>query len=46
VTKREKVAVLSDKEWLRHSVTGYLIPGEINAYSTEQEAGGRAWIAS
>jgi hypothetical protein len=48
VTKWEKVAVVSDKECLRHSVNifGYLIPGEIKAYSTEQEAEARAWIAS
>jgi hypothetical protein len=48
VTKWEKVAVLSDKEWLRHSVNifGYLIPGEIRAYSTREEADARAWIAS
>jgi hypothetical protein len=48
VTKWEKVAVVSDKEWLRHSVNifGYLIPGEIKAYSTEQEADARAWITT
>jgi hypothetical protein len=47
-TKWEKVALVSDKEWLRHSVNifGYLIPGEIKAYSTEQEAAARTWIAS
>ena len=48
VTKWEKVAVVSDKEWLRHSVDifGYLIPGEIKAYSTAEEADARSWIAS
>ena len=47
-TRWEKVAVVSDKEWLRHSVNifGYLIPGEIRAYSTREEADARAWIAS
>jgi hypothetical protein len=39
---------VTDKEWLRHSVNifGYLIPGEIKAYSTEQEADARTWIAT
>ena len=48
VTKWEKVAVVSDKEWLRHSVSifGYLIPGEIKAYSTAEQADARAWIVS
>jgi hypothetical protein len=48
VTKWEKVAVVSDKEWLRHSVNifGYLIPGQIKAYSTAEERDARAWIAS
>jgi hypothetical protein len=47
VTKWEKVAVVSDKEWLRHSVNifGYLIPGEIKAYSTAEEGEARTWIA-
>jgi len=48
VTKWEKIAVVTDKEWLRHSVNifGYLIPGEIKAYPTAEEADARAWIAS
>jgi hypothetical protein len=48
VSKWEKVAVVSDKDWLRHSVNlfGYLIPGEIKAYTTAEEEDARAWIAS
>jgi hypothetical protein len=48
VTKWQKVAVVSDKEWLRHSVNilGYLIPGEIKAYPTTEEKDARAWIVS
>jgi hypothetical protein len=47
-TKWEKIAVVSDKEWLRHSVNifGYLIPGEIKAFSTAEEGEARAWIVS
>ena len=48
VTKWERIAVVSDKEWLRHSVNifGYLIPGEIKAYPTAEEGEARTWIAS
>jgi hypothetical protein len=44
----EKVAVVSDKEWLRHSVDifGYLIPGEIKAFTPEDETEARTWVAS
>lgn len=44
----EKVAVVSDKDWLRHSVDifGYLIPGEVRAFTPDQEAEARTWIAS
>jgi hypothetical protein len=44
----EKVAVVSDKDWLRHSVDifGYLIPGEVKAFALDQEAEARTWIAS
>ena len=42
----EKVAVVSDKEWLRHSVEifGYLIPGEIKAFTLDKEAEARRWV--
>jgi hypothetical protein len=48
ITKWEKIAVVTDKEWLRHSVNifGYLIPGEIKAYTTAEEGDGRAWVES
>jgi hypothetical protein len=48
VTRWEKIAVVTDKEWLRHSVSifGYLIPGQIRAFRAAQEAEARAWVAS
>jgi hypothetical protein len=48
ITRWEKIAVVTDKEWLRHSVNifGYLIPGEIKAYTTADEGNARAWIAT
>jgi hypothetical protein len=44
----EKVAVVSDKEWLRHSVDifGYLIPGQIKAFTLAEEAEARTWVSS
>ncbi len=48
VTRWEKIAVVTDKDWVRHSVDifGYLMPGEVKAFSTADEAAARAWIAS
>ena len=47
-TRWEKIAVVTDKDWLRHSVNifGYLIPGEIKAFTAAEEADARAWITS
>ena len=47
-TRWEKIAVVTDKERLRHSVNifGYLIPGEIRAFPAAEEAEARAWVAS
>lgn len=47
ITKWERIAVVTDREWLRHSVNifGYLIPGEIKAFTTAEEGDARAWIA-
>ena len=44
----EKVAVVTDKDWLRHSVDifGYLIPGEVKAFTSAQELEARDWVSS
>jgi hypothetical protein len=44
----EKVAVVSDKELLRHSVNifGYLIPGEVKAFTSAEEEEARTWVAN
>jgi hypothetical protein len=44
----EKVAVCSDREWLRHSVDifGYLIPGEVKAFTSAQEDEARHWVSN
>ena len=48
VTRWEKIAVVTDKDWLRHSVDifGYLIPGEIKGFTMADETEARAWIAN
>ena len=47
-TRWEKVAVCSDREWLRHSVDifGYLIPGEVKAFTIAEEGEARNWVSS
>jgi hypothetical protein len=47
-TRWEKVAVVSDKTWLRHSVDifGCLIPGEIKAFTSADEAEARTRVSS
>jgi SpoIIAA-like len=44
----EKVAVVFDKEWLRHSVDifGYLVPGEVKAFTPAEVAEARTWVSN
>ena len=39
---------MTDKDWLRHSVDifGYLIPGEVKAFTSAQELEARDWVSS
>jgi hypothetical protein len=48
VTRWDKVAVVTDKDWLRHSVDmfGYLMPGEIKAFTRAEEPDARTWITT
>jgi SpoIIAA-like len=48
ITRWEKIAVVSDKDWLRHSVDvfGYLMPGEVKAFAESDEQAARAWVVS
>jgi hypothetical protein len=47
-TRWEKVAVVTNREWLRHSVDifGHLIPGEVKAFTNKEEAEARTWVSS
>ena len=46
-SKWERVAVCTNKDWLRHSVDifGHLIPGEVKAFTMAEEREARAWLA-
>lgn len=48
VTRWEKIAVVSDKDWVRHSVDlfGYLLPGEVKAFTTSEESAARTWVTN
>jgi hypothetical protein len=44
----EKVAVVTDVDWIRHAVNvfRFLLPGEIILFPTDKAAEARAWIAA
>jgi SpoIIAA-like len=44
----EKVAVVTNRDWLRHSldIFGHLMPGELKAFTTDEEAEARTWVSS
>ncbi len=48
VTRWEKIAVVSDKDWVRHSVDifGYLLPGEVKAFTISEQSTARTWVTS
>ena len=48
LTKWERVAVVSDHEWIRHAVNvlGYLIPGEVKAFRLGERSDATAWVTS
>jgi hypothetical protein len=48
LTRWEKVAVVTDVDWIRHTVNAFrfLLPGEIKVFSNSQAAEARAWVAA
>lgn len=46
LTRWEKIAFVSDKEWMRHAVNavGYLLPGKVKVFSNDEEADATRWI--
>ena len=48
ITKWEKIAVVTDKDWVRHSVEifGYLMPGEVKGFTPAEESAARTWVTA
>jgi hypothetical protein len=48
ITRWEKIAVVTNKDWVRHAVDlfGYLIPGEVKGFQTAELSEARAWIVA
>lgn len=48
LTKWEKIAVVSDTDWVRHTVNvfGYLIPGKVKVFSLADEADASEWVTA
>ncbi len=48
LTRWEKVAVVTDVEWIRHTMNAFrfLMPGEIRVFPTTEAAEARAWVAA
>jgi stage II sporulation SpoAA-like protein len=48
LTRWEKVAVVTDVDWIRHAVNlfRFLMPGEIKVFPTSRAAEARAWIVA
>jgi hypothetical protein len=46
ISRWEKIAVVTDTDWIRHSVDvfGYLIPGEVKGFAIAEESDARSWI--
>lgn len=48
LSRWEKFAVVTDVEWIRHTMTffSFLLPGEMKLFSTDDAAKARKWIVS
>jgi SpoIIAA-like len=48
LTRWERIAVVSDQQWIRHSVNvfGYLIPGEVKAFELADQDAATAWVTA
>jgi hypothetical protein len=46
LTRWERVAVVTDVEWIRHAVNifRFLMPGELRVFATSEAAAAREWI--
>jgi hypothetical protein len=48
LTRWERVAVVTDVEWIRHTIQlfGFMIPGTVKLFPTSEAAQARSWITS
>jgi hypothetical protein len=48
LSRWERVAVVTDVEWIRHAVNifRFLIPGEVRVFATDEAAVAREWITA
>lgn len=48
LTRWERIAVVSDHDWVRHTVDvfGYLIPGKVRTFPLAEEADASEWVTS
>jgi hypothetical protein len=48
LTRWERVAVVTDVEWIRHAVNifRFLMPGEVRVFATSETATARSWITA
>ena len=44
----EKVAIVSDKDWLKHAVhaLGWMVPGEVRVFDLAELSAAKSWAAS
>ena len=48
LTKWEKLAIVTDKDWLRHSTSflSFMVPGEVKVFTNAQLEAAKVWIAA
>jgi hypothetical protein len=48
LTRFEKIAVVTDKDWIGHAVNlfGYLMPGKVKVFSVAEEADASEWVTA
>lgn len=48
ITRWERIAVVSDVEWIRHTMQffGFLMPGTVKLFSRSDAANAREWIVA
>jgi hypothetical protein len=48
LTRWEKIAFVSDKDWMRHAVNaiGYLVPGKVRVFDVAHEADASEWVTA